>query len=397
MSERYKFIAQPGGSRLGDLLKTLLADEFWSHFSAAVAFVKRSGVQYIAEALRAFSARSTVKMLIGVDLSGSSREGLADLLACVGERGEIWVCHNESVSTFHPKVYVFRNEAQAVVVIGSGNLTEGGLFTNYEASIMRILDLTLDEDAKFLVEIDAAFEEWISKPAGISHRLTAEFLKDLYLQGYVVDEHRTRGEEKTAEAEGEISRKPKLFATARVPRPPSISKSISRVKALPSKGKRPMPAIAEQKGKYIGFVMTLQRTDAGKGQITVGTARRSPEIFIPLAARNYNPSFWGWPDKFQEDPKKIGKYDRRNVPMELAGQIILVNMMTWPAKHDFRLRSEALRSAGNIGDILKIEIISNKKIFYRASVISRRSPDYGKHLRLCSHSTPNSKKRWGYF
>ena len=30
--------------------------------------------------------------------------------------------------------------------------------------------------------------------------------------------------------------------------------------------------------------MTLQQTDVGTGQVTEGTSRRSPEIFIPLVA-----------------------------------------------------------------------------------------------------------------
>ena len=33
-----------------------------------------------------------------------------------------------------------------------------------------------------------------------------------------------------------------------------------------------------------------------------------------------------------------------------------MNMMEWlPTKHDLRLRSEALRSAGSVGDILRME------------------------------------------
>lgn len=393
------FITQPNGStRLGDLLKQLLTDERWSHFTAAVAFVKRSGVRHIADALRAFAERGTVKMLIGVDLGGTSREGLADLLACVRERGEIYVCHNENVSTFHPKVYIFRSVAQAVVVVGSGNLTEGGLFTNYEASMMHVLNLTKDEDRKFLSEVDVAFAEWLSPEYRTSRRLTAEFLEELYQQGYVVDEYRTRGDEKPIEEEGEgaaTGRASRLFARVGVPRPPSVPPA-ARAKMPATIRRRPVSTVVKQK-RHTAFVMTLQQTDCGVGQITAGAARRSPEVFIPLIAREYDPGFWGWPDKFEEDPKRKGKHDRRNVPMELAGRTIQVNMMTWPAKHDFRLRSEVLRSAGTIGDILKIEKNADEEVPYRVEVVTRSSPDYSKHFRLCSHNTPNSKKWWGYF
>jgi HKD family nuclease len=396
---RDTFITQPSDSvRLGDLLKQLLTDGRWSHFSAAVAFVKRSEVKHISDALRTFSERGMVRMLIGVDLGGTSWEGLSDLLMCVGERGEIWVCHNESASTFHPKVYIFKNEVQAIVVVGSGNLTEGGLFTNYEASMMRVLNLAEKEDRKFLSEIDAALEGWLSPESGFSRKLTPEFLEEIYYHGYVVDDSSALGEEKTVEdsRKGAVKGGPLgLFAKVKVPGAPSVRKPARRTKVPVTGLHKPVSAVLAER-RHNAFVMTLQRTDCGVGQMTAGTSRRSPEVFIPLSARKHNPDFWEWPEEFEEDPKKKGKHDRRNVSMELEGRIIHVNMMTWPAKHDFRLRSEALRSAGNIGDILKIKKSDDKEVKYRVEVIKKHSQDYSKHLRLCSHSTPNSKKRWGY-
>jgi len=46
------------------------------------------------------------------------------------------------------------------------------------------------------------------------------------------------------------------------------------------------------------FIMTLQKTDVGYGQVTSGTSRRSPEIFVPMKAVDTNPGFWGWPARF---------------------------------------------------------------------------------------------------
>ncbi len=40
--------------------------------------------------------------------------------------------------------------------------------------------------------------------------------------------------------------------------------------------------VAAPRGNFRGFVMTLQKTDVGRGQTTAGTSARSPEIFIPL-------------------------------------------------------------------------------------------------------------------
>src|SRR5208283_5580049 len=112
-------IVQPGNAdRLGDVLNRNLLEERWDEFLCAVAFAKRSGVRHLAGALRVFSERGLVRLVVGIDLCGTSREGLTDLLACLDERGEVWVYHNEAPSTFHPKVYAFRNPRQALVVVG---------------------------------------------------------------------------------------------------------------------------------------------------------------------------------------------------------------------------------------------------------------------------------------
>ena len=140
------------------------------------------------------------------------------------------------------------------------------------------------------------------------------------------------------------------------------------------------------------------RTDAGVGQTTPGAPRRSPEVFIPLKARNTNPEFWGWRDKFVEDQAEPGKWDRRGVVMRLNDATIHVNMMTWPVKHDFRLRSEALRSAGHVGDILCIEQCDDAEYSYRVAVIPSDAEEYTEYLQRCTESVGGrSQKKWGYY
>ena len=145
--------------------------------------------------------------------------------------------------------------------------------------------------------------------------------------------------------------------------------------------------------------MTLQKTDVGVGQTSAGTSRRSPEVFIPLAARNHAPDFWGWPEEFTPDAAKPGKMDRPGVKMWLGTTVIEVNMMTWPDKHDFRLRCEALRSAGSIGDILRLERAEDSVGFeYTASVIPQGTVEHRHLLALCiNRASGKSKKLWGYY
>ena len=144
--------------------------------------------------------------------------------------------------------------------------------------------------------------------------------------------------------------------------------------------------------------MTLHKTDVGVGQATTGTARRSPEIFVPLAARDAQPGFWDWPAAFEPDPEKPGKRDRRGVRFRLGGEIVAVNMMTWPDRHDFRLRSGALRRAGRVGDILRMERADPASGYdYEVEVIRQGTEEHPIWLTQCRESVRNSQKRYGYY
>ena len=145
-----EFLRQPAAKdRLGDFLIANFERD-WTHFRAAIAFVKRSGVKHVASPLANFARSHQVEVIVGIDHNGTSYEGLRDLLAAVQPNGRLIVFHNRLVHTFHPKVYVFKSQNAAEVIAGSGNLTEGGLVTNYEASIRLSLDLAKEKHANML-------------------------------------------------------------------------------------------------------------------------------------------------------------------------------------------------------------------------------------------------------
>lgn len=397
------FIHQPDGTiRLGDYLKTHLEQPGWTHFRAAVAFVKRSGVRHIQNSLAKFSKKASVKMSVGIDLGGTSLEGLHGLLESVKAPNQIWIYHNENQSTFHPKIYLFKNDKKADVLVGSGNLTEGGLFTNYEASFAITLNLSKKPDKTVLKYIEESLDSWSNPAQGTAQLLTPELLDELVKNDYVPKEINAREiEERTARGEsGERPARVSLFKAVPVrkpPKEPSVTTGESEKKRTAAVIGI-LQSVDAQPGKSTGFLMTLQKTDVGRGQITPGTSQRSPEIFIPLGARDFDPMFWGWPNAFTPDPAKRGKMDRRGVKMRIGADIVDVNMMTWPDKHDFRLRSEALRSAGNIEDILRIERADGKNGFtYYVEIIPQGTMHYEQYLFLCKNSVKNSQKKWGYY
>jgi HKD family nuclease len=397
-----------GPNRLGDLLIQNLSGSKWTHFQAAVAFVKTSGVKHIKTPLQGFLAKGTARICAGVDLAGTSIEGLTELLEALGAKGEGWVFHNEAQSTFHPKVYLFSNATHAECLIGSGNLTEGGLFTNYEAFVHLELDRAKPADAELLARIETLLGEWMDTVPGTSLKLSASVIKDLAEAGYLLTEAQIReaSSEVKAKTKGSVllAQAKKLFASVKIKPAPYVAGKAGHTTSKPP-GAKP-PARPPQQSGTTGFVITLQNTDVGHGQTTSGTSRRSPEIFLPKVCVHANPDFWGWPNLFKPDPGWKGptdsqgypKMDREGVRMRLGTQTLSVNWWYNPDKKDFRLRNEALRNAGSVGDILRIELANGSHGFdYYVEIIPHGTSLFPQFAALCKQPVRNSKKTWGYY
>ena len=385
-----KIIQQPSDSmRLGDVLMENFSGP-WTHFRAAVAFVKQSGTKHVKHALADFAQNNEVEIIAGIDHHGTSAEGLQDLLEAVSPNGRVIVFHNplKYKHTFHPKLYLFKCTNSADITIGSGNFTQGGLFENYEVALRLRLDLNVPDHTRTLQSIEHMLDHWADLSSGTAHVLDDSFLSLLTVQGHIPQERIAVTKPAGMEQDGNNDLPISQFTPRTEHRAPAAPKHSSKVEKRPRRTEL-LP---------MGFVMTLQQTDVGVGQTSTGTARRSPEIFIPLSARNLQPDFWGWKDAFNEDPEKPGKFDRIGVRMRLAGTVIKVNMMTWPDKHDFRLRSEALRSAGEIGDILRMEKMDSAAGYdYYVEVIPQGTSQYSLFLALCSEPVRNSLKKYGYY
>ena len=409
-----QFIRNPGVSgRLGDHL-TISLSKNWTHFRAAIAFAKRSGTRHIFQALNEFAQRGAVEIIVGIDHCGTSVEGLSELLNAVEPNGQIIVFRNNGPYTFHPKVYLFKSSGAAEVYLGSGNLTEGGLFTNYEAMIRLELDLGDSGQRVFLQSVEDVLDGWADLASGTARVLDDDLLERLKSAGLVVPEGTSPGPgagtaQSGSAAGGEAAGDTKdgdggaLFPALPVPRAPiasrsSGSKTSIREDEMPSNGPNDPPGSS---GGQLHFVMTLQRTDVGVGQVSPGTARRSPEIFIPLAARDAHPQFWGWPGQFGTvvTARKKKQHPVRNgVRMRFRARQVNVTMMVSTDKHDLRLRNGALRDAGNIGDILHLyEAPPNLGVSYIVEVIQQQDRNYPTYLSRCTNSVRNSRKRWGYY
>ena len=340
----------------------------------------------------------------------SEMVGLVQLMGIPRLNGQLGIV-SFGGAYFHPKTYhVRRQDGTEAAFVGSANLTAAGLALNVEAGIA--LDTREGDDPHQLYQIAAAIDAWFNeKRDGLTVVIGIETLNELADRGVlgIAPPPRPQDSDKGGTSSG--SSRPRLKPIFSLPPVKQINAATGAASAagvpdLPEEALQEdsedivvevAPPAPAQAGKYQAFLMTLQKTDVGVGQVTKGTSRRSPEIFIPLAARDTDPDFWGWPKQFTKDATKVGKMDRPGVKMRIGTTIIDVNMMTWPDKSDFRLRSEHLRSAGSIGDILYMERSDGKGGFtYYVEVIPQSSARHAQYLARCINPTKNSKKMWGY-
>lgn len=115
-----------------------LIDLFKSHrynsFTCLVAFASQGGVSALSNEIQEAKKRGCqLKVILGVDQKGTSKEALEEVLSW-GVDAKIY--HTKEFNIFHPKVYLFENEDIFSLIVGSNNLTVPGLVQNVECSLM---------------------------------------------------------------------------------------------------------------------------------------------------------------------------------------------------------------------------------------------------------------------
>lgn len=136
---------------LYEVLSEALENSSFTDLLIVVAWAKESGFRRIREPVARFRQRGgNTKIIVGVDEGGATVEGLN---AAIEEFDEASVVYDSSSGTFHPKIYCVSGDTSGVVIVGSSNLTAGGLFRNYEASVVLDLDLSLDPDKELLESV----------------------------------------------------------------------------------------------------------------------------------------------------------------------------------------------------------------------------------------------------
>ena len=177
---------QPFSGQLGDRLIELLDSADYHTLNVAVAFAKNSGVLRVKDAFSHFRERGgSVNVYVGVDLGGTSYEALTTLRL---HTDSLNVIHSERGQTFHSKIYQFSGEKSGLLVVGSHNLTAGGLWMNFESSVHIPIDGEKAAEAKMSKEMGDYFQELAGLATSFMPITSQDEIERLLDEGYVTKE-----------------------------------------------------------------------------------------------------------------------------------------------------------------------------------------------------------------
>lgn len=222
-------VLQPSNAEMGEIIKDLLSsqnpvyDKVW----LVSAFANAQAIQRIAPNILEAKARgSNINIVVGFDVNSTSAEALKRINS-LGVNS-ILVHNARGGHTFHPKIYLFEATGEiAEVFVGSNNLTDGGLYTNYEASTRTTFEFSSDYEE--YIQFFASLETYLNPVGSTSQILTSELIEVLVKRGDVPTEKEIRkNQAKTLKPKkkGNIPKSP--FGVEKIKRPPTLKKSVKR-------------------------------------------------------------------------------------------------------------------------------------------------------------------------
>ncbi len=146
----FRLVFQDGGGETPTLLEALLSASVEARRGAAAfAFASGAGVRLLLEdaLFGEFLSTSSFDLVVGVD-AVTTRDALRQLSIAERRFPEFqarvfW--HGRRDALFHPKVGWFAHDRSGIALVGSGNLTRGGLLKNWEAyGQARVADADLE-------------------------------------------------------------------------------------------------------------------------------------------------------------------------------------------------------------------------------------------------------------
>lgn len=232
----------------------------WDGADFAVAWVNNSGINKIFDQMRGFLIEGgRIHVTVGLDFGSTTFEGLGRLLELEQEgdmTSHVFFDENPAC-TFHPKMFLFRNEEAARLFVGSNNITGAGLETNIEAALSFTGDIS-NETIQSALDV---LEAWRNEESDSrTRRLTTGLLTQLRDRGYVLTEEEMRARRRSDEGHRTSAELPLFGRSSARPHRPGHSEA------------RPRTNVGRTTGSALGEVLLMRirpRRDGNQVQISM--------------------------------------------------------------------------------------------------------------------------------
>jgi HKD family nuclease len=268
-------VLQPSNAEMGEIIKGLLSSQQLSYKNIwfVSAFASAQTIQRITpNILDAKSRGANINIVVGFDVKSTSAEALKKIDS-LGVNS-ILVHNARAGHTFHPKIYLFESVDKAEVFVGSNNLTDGGLYTNYEASTRTVFEFPKDNEE--YAQFFSSLEIYLKPTGNTAQSLSKELIDTLVARGEVPSEKEIR------KVQGKLlkSKKRRIpqspFGVEKIKRPPVLKKSnrkpSANAKATEKAISSIQPSGIQDFGKLLWQKTNLPASDAQrqKGNVTGG-------------------------------------------------------------------------------------------------------------------------------
>jgi hypothetical protein len=220
--------------------------------SAAIstAFMTAAGLSLLEGVLQPIAART--RIFVGIRNGVTTVQGIQKALEIGCETFMVDTGTRQRI--FHPKLYFARSAARARLLLGSANLTMGGMRTNIEASVLQDFDPVAD--AAFLHDLEGKLAAMIADyPEHVFRAVDADQLAGLMQSGRLLDERKARPTEPAGSSANRaldtLSRMALRTAPIAVPKAAPPPMPVPPPAAVPAPGPiagpaAPVPAMAAQ-------------------------------------------------------------------------------------------------------------------------------------------------------
>jgi HKD family nuclease len=164
---RVRFL-QAGQGFVNEIRKSILE---YKEIQIAVAFVKEDGLNEIFESLKtALSHEREIKFIVGASSDlGITDSGVLERLLKLKNKHDGFLVRFYNNPGFHPKLFIFRKGKSVKIIVGSSNLTGGGVEKNVEANL--VIETT--QNHKIYQTIISEFDNWYD----VADELDDDFVK----------------------------------------------------------------------------------------------------------------------------------------------------------------------------------------------------------------------------